>query len=350
MQRKSSRGEPRDAIIFVMRRSILSPALLAMTLLLACGGGDDDGAQDGTSPSTGAPTTTATTADGSESTSDTSAMTGNESPATSVDTSGSEDPSGSPTSDPTNTTTTETDGPGPLALPPPDGGLDYQLGGEYPPPDGVTIVSRDRNASPEPGIYNICYINGFQAQPDENDFWLSDHPDLVLRDGNGDPVIDQDWDEMLLDTSTAEKRMGLAEIMGEWIAKCGSDGFDAIEIDNLDSYSRSQDLLTQDNAVDYMVLLSAAAHDAGLAIAQKNSTELVPRKDEMGTDFVVAEECNTYNECGDYIDGYGDAVLMVEYQQGDFTTGCSSYPGYSIVLRDVDLVTPSDNGYVYDAC
>ncbi len=328
--------------------------LVASAILLGCSDDGLDGEQDGSGPSS---SPTAGTNGGSESSGDPSTtMPGSESPGTSLE-SGTSDPSGSPTT--ADSATAGTDGvdttgttgePGPFALPPPDGGLDYQLGGAYAPAEGVAIVSRDRNASPEPGLYNICYINGFQAQPDENDFWLDEHPELVLRDGNGDPVIDEDWDEMLLDTSTPEKRTALAEIVGGWITTCGSDGFDAIEIDNLDSYSRSDGALTEDNAVDYMVLLSATAHDAGLAFAQKNSTELVGRKDEMGTDFVVAEECNTWDECGDYIDGYGDAVLMIEYVEGDFATGCAAYPGYSIVLRDVELTTPGDGSYVYDGC
>ncbi len=252
--------------------------------------------------------------------------------------------------------TTDDDGstgtPGEVELPPPDGGLDYQLGGAYPPADGVTIVSRDRNADPVgDGVYDICYVNGFQIQPDEEQFWQGEHPDLILRDEGGDPVIDPDWDEMLLDVSTPEKREAIAEIVSEWIASCGTAGYEAIEIDNLDSYSRSQDLLTQDNAVEFMVLLSASAHANGMAIAQKNSTELVPRKEEMGTDFVVAEECSRYDECGDYIDGYGDAVLMIEYRQQDFDEGCAAYGDMSIVLRDVNLVTPDDaDTYVYQAC
>ncbi|MCY0987087.1 endo alpha-1,4 polygalactosaminidase [Nannocystis sp. ILAH1] len=251
---------------------------------------------------------------------------------------------------PTSETTDGTTGAVEALLPPPDGEFDYQLGESYDPPMGVTIVSRDRNAAPAPGLYNICYVNGFQVQPDEEDFWLDDHPDLVLRDGMGNPVIDQDWDEMLLDTSTPEKRAALAEIVGGWIAACGTDGFDAIEIDNLDSYSRSKKLLTQDDAVAYMALLSAAAHAENLAIAQKNSTELLDRKEEMGTDFAVAEECNTYEECGDYIGAYGDAVLMIEYVEADFTTGCEQYPQMSIVLRDLDLVAPGSPGYVREAC
>jgi hypothetical protein len=88
-----------------------------------------------------------------------------------------------------------------------------------------------------------------------------------------------------------------------------------------------------------------------MAIAQKNSTELVPRKDEMGTDFVVAEECSRYDECADYIDGYGEAVLMIEYRQQDFDQGCADYGTMSIVLRDVNLVTPDEvDVYVYQAC
>jgi len=241
-------------------------------------------------------------------------------------------------------------GSGSVALPPANEQLDYQLGGAYSPPNGVQVLSRDRQGEPAAGLYNICYVNGFQAQPDEADWWLAQHPDLVLRDGNGDPVIDPDWDEMLLDIGTADKRAALATIVGDWIAQCGSDGFDAVEIDNLDSYSRSEGLLTPDNAVDFMALLSATAHAHGLAIAQKNSTELLGRRAEMGTDFAVAEECNRYAECGDYVAAYGNLVLVIEYRQQDFDQGCVDHPDLSIVLRDLNLVTPSSSSYVYDAC
>ncbi len=72
-------------------------------------------------------------------------------------------------------------GPTSLTLPPANGGLDYQLGEAYPPPSGVVVVSRDRNMSPAPGLYTICYVNGFQTQPDERAFWETDHPDLLLN-------------------------------------------------------------------------------------------------------------------------------------------------------------------------
>jgi len=239
---------------------------------------------------------------------------------------------------------------GTLRLPPPNAGFDYQLGGAYAPPAGVQIVSRDRTASPAPSLYNICYVNGFQVQPDEESFWLDEHPDLVLRDGSGDPVIDPDWDEMLIDVSTPEKRAAVAAIVGDWIAGCAADGFDAVEIDNLDSFSRSDGLLAEDDAVAAMALFAEAAHAQDLAIAQKNSAELVGRRSELGTDFAVAEECNRYAECGVYVEGYDDLVLVIEYRRADFEDGCAGFPDLSIVLRDVELTTPGDGAYVYDGC
>jgi hypothetical protein len=237
-----------------------------------------------------------------------------------------------------------------LALPPEDAGFDYQLGGAYPPPDGVGIVGRDRNAPPAADLYSICYVNGFQIQPDEEDVWTRDHPDLILRDGAGEPIEDEEWDEMLIDVGTPDKRVQVAGIVGGWIAGCAACGFDAVEIDNLDSFTRSKGRLDEEDAVETMRLFAAAAHDAELAIAQKNSAELVPRRADMDTDFAVVEECNTYAECDAYTAGYGGGVLVVEYVREDFETGCALYPELSIVLRDRDLVAPPDPAYVFDDC
>jgi hypothetical protein len=235
-----------------------------------------------------------------------------------------------------------------ILLPPVGALFDYQLGGAYTPPAGVQIVSRDRLAPPAIGIYNICYVNGFQTQPDEEGSW---EYDLILRDGSGNPIIDEKWNEMLLDVSTEVKRSRISIIIGGWIEKCAADGFKAVEIDNLDSYSRSGSRITQDNAVAFMGLLSTVAHGKDLAIAQKNSTEILGRKTEMGTDFAVAEECSHYEECGDYVDYYGTHVLMIEYEASFFDQGCSAYGAtHSIVLRDNELVPQGSLGYVYQVC
>lgn len=241
-------------------------------------------------------------------------------------------------------------GTGAWTLPPANAPFDYQLGGAYAPPAGVKVVVRDRTAQPATGLYNICYVNGFQVQPSENTFWLTNEPDLVLRDKNGNPVIDEDWDEMMIDVGTPQKRARVAAIVGGWIKGCGAAGYDAVEIDNLDSFSRSNGLLKESDAVAAMALFSATAHDSGLAIAQKNSAELVGRRAEMGTDFVVAEECNRYGECGTFTGAYGDQVFVVEYRRPDFDAGCKAFPQLSIVLRDLNLVTPGKSGYVHDGC
>ncbi len=237
-----------------------------------------------------------------------------------------------------------------VGLPTGNASFDYQIGGAYSPPSGVEIVSRDREDPPAPGLYNICYVNGFQTQPHDEDWWLDNHPDLILRDGNGDPVVDDAWGEFLLDIRTSGNRDALLAIVGAWVEQCAADGFDAIEIDNLDSYSRSDGLLEASQAVAYMGMLSDVAHANGLASAQKNATDLLGDVAAMGTDFAVAEECNRWNECGDYMGTYGDLVFVIEYRQQDFDAGCADFPNLSIVLRDLDVSTPSSGSYVYDGC
>ncbi len=59
----------------------------------------------------------------------------------------------------------------------------------------------DRTDEPFEGLYNICYLNGFQTQAEEKDFWMTDlHRDLLLKDSNGDLVEDPNWPgEYILD-------------------------------------------------------------------------------------------------------------------------------------------------------
>jgi hypothetical protein len=102
---------------------------------------------------------------------------------------------------------------------------DYQLGGPYPPEAGVRIVVRDRTADPAEGLYNVCYINAFQAQPGEESNWKIDGDDLTLRDQSGHQVVDRDWDEVLLDTSSPARRSAIARVVAGWIADCGRPDF-----------------------------------------------------------------------------------------------------------------------------
>ncbi|GIE85789.1 endo alpha-1,4 polygalactosaminidase [Actinoplanes regularis] len=238
------------------------------------------------------------------------------------------------------------------ALPPANAKFDYQIGGAYTPPSGVTVVSRDREAAPAAGIYNICYVNAFQTQPGAESWWQTNHPDLLLRDKNGKLVIDGDWNEILLDLSTAAKRTALATIVGGWIDGCAAGGFKGLESDNLDSYTRSKGLLTQAHAIAYATLLNTRAHTAGLASGQKNTADLSSANARRaGFDFAIAEECAEWDECGDYTATYGDNVIVIEYARSGFTKACRAYGSkLSIVLRDVGVTAPGSRSYVYEAC
>jgi hypothetical protein len=219
--------------------------------------------------------------------------------------------------------------------PPPTGtDVDYQLGGARSSPAHVGIVVRDREAPPVSGRYNVCYVNGFQTQPGEGALWRR-HPDLVLRD-HGRPVVDDAWGESLLDLRTTAKRHRLADLVGRWTRGCAGAGYDAVEYDNLDSFTRSHRLIARRQAVAYARLLVRGAHRAGLAAGQKNLAGFDGTA--IGYDFAVAEECGRYDECGRYVRAYGDAVLAIEYRRADFRRTCRQYGDrLAVVLRDRDL-------------
>ncbi|MFE7173998.1 endo alpha-1,4 polygalactosaminidase [Streptomyces sp. NPDC057616] len=231
-----------------------------------------------------------------------------------------------------------------VRLPPRHAGFDYQIGGAYPPPADVRIVSRDRTAPPAPGLYNVCYVNAFQAQPDETGSWPAD---LLLRDAKGKVVVDEDWGEALLDIRTPAKRARVAARVGRWIDGCAAKGYEAVEPDNYDSYTRSRHLLTANDATAFITLLARRAHARHLAIGQKNTVELAGLRKRAGLDFAVAEECAEYDECGTYAKAFDDRVLVIEYSDGGFRKALAGFRDrLSIVRRDVMVSTPGSGHYV----
>lgn len=229
---------------------------------------------------------------------------------------------------------------------------DYQLGGAYDPASGVGIVGRDRSAEPAPGVYSICYVNGFQTQPGEFDLWEDD----LLLHRDGEPMFDPDWpDEALVDTSTADRRERIAALVIPWIEGCADAGFDAVEFDNLDSYTRSDGTLTLDDNLALATMFVDAAHTAGLAAGQKNAAEdAAVLHEQAGFDFAVTEECAVYRECGVYAEVYGEQVIDIEYADElprPFAEMCADDDSpASMVLRDRDLVTPGNEEYVFETC
>lgn len=240
-----------------------------------------------------------------------------------------------------------------VQLPPAGGIPDYQLGQPYAPAPGVTIVVRDHSEPPAGAGYDICYVNAFQTQPEELSEWPAD---LVLMTAQGAPITDPNWPgEALLDTATTVQRTAIANQLGIQIKQCAQAGFDAVEFDNLDSFSRSEGRLTLDNNIALAKLLVAEAHAHNLAVAQKNTAEWSQRlRAEAGFDFAIAEECAKFGECAAYGDVYGDAVIDIEYSADlelSFAQRCAHADSpRSMILRDRDLVTPGSRGYRFETC
>lgn len=285
-------------------------------------------------------------------------------------------------------------------LPPADGQFDYQIGAPYTPLSTVRVASRDRLVSPvdAPGrsVYDVCYVNAFQAQPNEPGnprigdlaWFEANYPTLLLRGSRGSYVVDEDWGEVLLDTRTSAKRTTLAGILGAWFDRCKADGFDAIEPDNLDSWTRSDDpdtsaydeLITRSQNLALMRLMATEAHTAtvgsdtsGVAIAQKNTSEIASQLKSYGYDFVIAEECQLYTgdyglECDDFIHYYRNLVYEIEYTDNeplypgddpDYPRGGTGFyadacrargASISVILRDRQVTPYGDPAYRYSYC
>ncbi|PPG31734.1 endo alpha-1,4 polygalactosaminidase [Pseudoclavibacter sp. RFBB5] len=249
-----------------------------------------------------------------------------------------------------------------VVLPPASGTFNYQLGESYEVEGSLDVVARDSTALPEPGAYNICYVNGFQTQPRESEEWLGERGDLLLRDAVGEPAIDPDWpDEYILDPSTAGQRDGILTVIEPIISRCADVGFDAVEIDNLDTFTRF-DGIDETGAIDLARAYVDAAHASGLAIGQKNSAELADRgRDELGFDFAVTEECSADGECGTYSAAYGEHVLQIEYLDNLPAAGAAGVISTDAVcgdpdrapltiIRDRDLVGVGAEGHFYRQC
>ncbi|MET9785852.1 endo alpha-1,4 polygalactosaminidase [Streptomyces canus] len=239
-------------------------------------------------------------------------------------------------------------GPAAVTLPPKHVPWDYQIGGAYPPATGVRVVSRSYEDAPAPGLYNICNINAYQAESDAESDWDAD---LLLRDADGKVVHDTDWDEAVLDIRTAAKRERIAARLDTWIDACAAKGYQAVEPDNYDSFTRFPSYLKAAQAEALMKLLAAHAHAKGLAIAQKNTAELVSDRALLGLDFAVVEECAEYDECGTFADAFDDHVLVVEYTKKGLATACATWSStLSVVRRDEEVVPEGADGFLRETC
>ena len=237
---------------------------------------------------------------------------------------------------------------------------DYQLGGAYAVPGlgAGAVVVRDRSERPadatgQRGGFDVCYLNAFQTQPGRLPWWRAHHPRLLLRDGAGRPVRDPGWRaEVLLDTRRPAARARIARIVGRWVRGCAADGYEAVELDNLDSFGRSRGLLQRADNLALARMIVRRVHAGGVAAAQKNLAGLRPAAvRRIGFDFAIAEECQRYDECAAYARAHGRRIVEIEYRRSDFEAACARHGGrWAVLLRDRALRPAGEPGHVREMC
>lgn len=242
-------------------------------------------------------------------------------------------------------------GPDPVQ-PPPGVAFDYQLSGDYPLADGVGLVVRQwSDGEAEPGVYSVCYVNAFQTEaepgsPDGVENW----PDGLVWEEAEDP----NWPgEHPIDISSNRQRRIAVEFLEARFRECVARGFDAVELDNLDSFTRYPDApFDRDDAIAYARLLVEAATDLGLAVGQKNTVELLDvARTEIGFGFAIVEQCGQYDECQAYIDTFEGRVYDIEYTEEGLAAACEAIgDDVGVILRDLQLVPAGEPGHVRQTC
>lgn len=187
----------------------------------------------------------------------------------------------------------------------------------------------------------ICYFSAGSYEdfrPDSKDFQASDY---------GNPL--DGWaGEWWLNTKSANVR----KIMVARLDLAKSKGCDAVDPDNVDSYSHDTGFsLTKTDSVDYLKFLAQASHSRGMAIGLKNAGEIILEVADL-IQFAVNEQCNQYEECEitrPFITA-GKPVFHIEYPAAedertkDSICDDPAAKGFSTLLKHMEL------DEWYDAC
>jgi len=174
----------------------------------------------------------------------------------------------------------------------------------------------------------MCYFSAGSLEP-----WRPDcqaNKDLWKSAAAG-PM--SGWDEAWLDIT---KLSLLQQLMTPRFQKAVDYGCHAIEPDNTDCYDNkdcwgAMGYSSGSKVIPYQITynkwLSQIAHQYGLAIALKNTVDLVP---QLGSSFdcAVNEQCQSNQECDAYNNfvNSGKAVFQVEYDSdSSYCDGASQY-------------------------
>ena len=125
----------------------------------------------------------------------------------------------------------------------------------------------------------------------------------------------------------------------------------------LQTFDRSEGLLSKDNNFAVATALATYTHSKDLAIAQKNVAEHSKEgKEQVGFDFAIAEECQLEKECKSYTDVYDNLVFEIEYTDNEdadavFQAACDDHGStIAIVYRDRNTVPAGEADYHYEQC
>lgn len=183
------------------------------------------------------------------------------------------------------------------------------------------------------GIKVICYFSAGTWEDWRPD--AGEYPEEIIGDA---------WDEWDGERFVDIQRIDLlAPILEARMDMCAEKGFDAIDPDNIDSYSADTGFpLTEQDQLAFNTWIAGAAHERGLAVGQKNVPELTAEL-ESSFDFAVSEDCFDDSWCAE-LDPYiaaGKPVFAIEYtdRHVEFDEMCSTFArtGFSGVLKHRDL-------------
>lgn len=231
----------------------------------------------------------------------------------------------------------------------PNGPFHWQLQGDINLRGNIKIVGSDVFDTPSDqvrewrnaGVFPICYVNVGTVEDwreDRNQF----PPDIIGKAYWGWPG------EYWLDITRFER---FSDVILARFDLCRDKGFLAIEPDNIDAYEADDTNtetgfdLTRDDQLGYINWLIDQAHARGLAIGQKNASELVPELvDKM--DFALLESAYRLGFMSEFepYSEVGKPVFAVEYLE-EMDTGTdpqSACPvakklGFQGIIAHIDL-------------
>lgn len=171
--------------------------------------------------------------------------------------------------------------------------------------NGKKLNSRNVAKIHRAGGRAVCYVSAGSAEawrPDAAAF-----PETVVG-----RALDGWSGERWIDVRALD---ALRPIMTARADRCAEAGFDAIDWDNVDSYTENTGFpLRADDQLTYNRMLASITRERGMSIGLKNDLLQIPALVGL-FDFTVNEQCAQFREC-DLLQPFsnaGKAVVQIEY-------------------------------------